>query len=145
MTTDIIDDLDIDKILNLSDIDDSFEKTTAPLGLYRKSDHILSNVNLTPFSEKRSVEKIYNALKEIITAIVAKCNSLQEECNELQDNTTKLRNDILDIYDRCKDSKQITLYQLESIKFSYELYKKLKGNSFVEEIVKRVEQFEIID
>lgn len=97
MTTDIIDNLDIDKILNLSNIDDSFEKTTAPLGLYRKSDHILSNVNLTPFSEKRSVEKIYNALKEIITDIVAKCNSLQSECNELQDNTTKLRNDILDI------------------------------------------------
>ncbi len=56
-----------------------------------------------------------------------------------------LRNDILDIYDRCKDKKQITLYQLQSIKSSYELYRKLKGNSFVEDIVKRVEKFEIID
>ena len=62
-------------------------------------------------------------------------------------NGTKcsLRNDILDIYDRCKDKKQITYYQLQSIKQSYELYHKLKGNSFVEDIVERVEQFEIID
>lgn len=56
-----------------------------------------------------------------------------------------LRNDILDIYDRCKDTKKITLYQLQSIKSSYELYRKLKGNSFVEDIVERVEKFEVID
>lgn len=56
-----------------------------------------------------------------------------------------LRNDILDIYDRCKDNKKITHYQLESIKYSFELYRKLKGNSFVEDIVKRVEKFEVID
>lgn len=56
-----------------------------------------------------------------------------------------LRNDILDIYDRCKDKKQITLYQLESIKSSFEEYEKLKGNSFVKEIVDRVKEFEIID
>ena len=34
-----------------------------------------------------------------------------------------LRNDILDIYDRCKDKKQITHYQLESIQYSYTIYK----------------------
>ena len=56
-----------------------------------------------------------------------------------------LRNDILDIYDRCKDSKKITHYQLESIKYSSELYFKLKGNSFVEDIVNRVNSFELID
>ena len=56
-----------------------------------------------------------------------------------------LRNDILDIYDRCKDKKEITHYQLESIKYSFTIYKQLKGNSFVEEIVRRVENFELID
>ena len=50
-----------------------------------------------------------------------------------------LRNDILAIYDRCKTDKEITSYQLESI------YKKLKGNSFVKEIVLRVSKFKIID
>lgn len=56
-----------------------------------------------------------------------------------------LRNDILNIYDRCKDTKQITHYQLQSLEYSYKLYKKLKGNSFVEEIHNRVKTFEIID
>lgn len=56
-----------------------------------------------------------------------------------------LRNDILDIYDRCKESKKITHYQLESIRYSSELYFKLKGNSFVQDVVNRVNQFELID
>ena len=93
--------------------------------------------------------EILKFLKEywvIITFFVAEIGALIVFVKSIQNGTRcSLRNDILDIYDRCKDSKQITLYQLESIKFSYELYKKLKGNSFVEEIVKRVEQFEIID
>lgn len=56
-----------------------------------------------------------------------------------------LRNDILDIYDRCKDSGKITRYQLQSILYSYERYKKLKGNSFVEEIIEKIKDFELID
>ena len=56
-----------------------------------------------------------------------------------------LRNDILDIFDRCKDKKEITHYQLQSIKYSYDVYKKLKGNSFVEDIVEKVNNFNIVD
>lgn len=56
-----------------------------------------------------------------------------------------LRNDILEIYDRCKDTKTITHYQLQSLEYSYKLYKKLKGNSFVDEIRSRIKTFEIID
>ncbi len=56
-----------------------------------------------------------------------------------------LRNDILDIHDRCKDQKKITHYQLQSIKYSYDRYKKLKGNSFVDEIIERVKDFELVD
>ncbi|MBQ8044108.1 MAG: hypothetical protein IJ272_08195 [Clostridia bacterium] len=37
-----------------------------------------------------------------------------------------LRNDMLDIWDKCKDTKQITRYQLQSFEYSYDLYKKLK-------------------
>ena len=48
-----------------------------------------------------------------------------------------LRNDILDIYDRCKEKKQISKYQLQCITYSYEVYKQLKGNSFVDTIVKQ--------
>lgn len=56
-----------------------------------------------------------------------------------------LRNDILDIYDRCKDKEEITRYQLLSIKHSYDVYKKFKGNSFVKDIVEKVNTFKVID
>lgn len=56
-----------------------------------------------------------------------------------------LRNDILDIYDKCKENKRITHYQLESIQYSFTLYKRLKGNSFVSDIVERVKLFELVD
>ena len=56
-----------------------------------------------------------------------------------------LRNDILSIYDRCKETKKITHYQLESLKYSSQLYFKLKGNSFVHEIVERAKAFELVD
>ena len=56
-----------------------------------------------------------------------------------------LRNDILEIYDRCKDNKEITKYQLESIEYSYKQYKRLKGNSFVDSIHTKVQNFEIVD
>ena len=59
--------------------------------------------------------------------------------------TCTLRNDILNIYDRCKDKREITHYQLQSIKYSYDVYKKLKGNSFVDDIVKKVNDFKIVD
>lgn len=56
-----------------------------------------------------------------------------------------LRNDILEIYDRCKEDKKITHYELEAIQHSSELYFKLGGNSFVRAIVERVKNFELVD
>ena len=56
-----------------------------------------------------------------------------------------LRNDILAIYDKSKDAKKITHYQLEAMKHSAEIYFKLKGNSFVKDVVERSKQFELID
>lgn len=62
-------------------------------------------------------------------------------------NATKcsLRNDILTIYDSCRNSKQITLYQKQAVHMSYDLYKKLKGNSFVDEIVKIMDSFKVVE
>lgn len=56
-----------------------------------------------------------------------------------------LRNDILSIYDKCKGKRQITRYQLQSVHLSYTIYKKLKGNSFIDEIMEEIKDFEIID
>ena len=92
--------------------------------------------------------EILKFLKEywvLIAFFIGEIGALIIFVKSIQNGTKcSLRNDILDIYDRCKDKKQITLYQLESIKYSFELYQKLNGNSFVEEIVNRVEKFEII-
>lgn len=56
-----------------------------------------------------------------------------------------LRNDILQLYDKCKIDKQITKYQLKAMEDSYTLYKKLKGNSFVDDIYEKIRKYEIID
>jgi len=55
-----------------------------------------------------------------------------------------LRNDILQIYYECKDKKEISLYQLQAIEMSYTLYKKLKGNSFVDDILKEIKDYKKI-
>ena len=56
-----------------------------------------------------------------------------------------LRNDILNIYDKCKEKKEITLYQLQSVNLSYAIYKKLKGNSFIDEIMSEIKEFKIVN
>ena len=55
-----------------------------------------------------------------------------------------LRNDILDIYDRAEaKGNKITHYELEALTHSAEMYFKLKGNSFVKALMKKVEAFEL--
>ena len=82
----------------------------------------------------------------IITAFLGELGVLVGFIIEVNKSTKcTLRNDILDIYDRCKDSGTITRYQLQSIMYSYDRYKKLKGNSFVDEIIDRIQDFELID
>jgi hypothetical protein len=54
-----------------------------------------------------------------------------------------LRNDILAIYDKCSEKGLITKYQLQSVHLSYSIYKKLKGNSFIDEIMEEIKGFEI--
>lgn len=57
-----------------------------------------------------------------------------------------LRNDILSIYDRAKDrGKKITLYELDAISHSSEVYFKLKGNSFVKNVIEEIKDFDKID
>ena len=93
--------------------------------------------------------EILNFIKEywvIITFFIGEIGVVWAFIQSIREGIKcSLRNDILDIYDRCKDKQEITHYQLQSIKYSYAIYKKLKGNSFVDEIVKKVDKFKIID
>jgi hypothetical protein len=56
-----------------------------------------------------------------------------------------LRNDILAIYDRCKDKGEITYWQLDSLERSFKIYAFFKGNSFVEGLMKKARGFKIVD
>lgn len=54
-----------------------------------------------------------------------------------------LRNDILSFYLLHKEEKRISLYEKESIMLSYAIYKKLRGNSFVDRIVAEVNTWSV--
>lgn len=55
-----------------------------------------------------------------------------------------LRNDILQIYNQYREKKEIPLYDFEAISLSYGLYKKYKGNSFVDSIWSEIQTYKKI-
>ena len=61
-------------------------------------------------------------------------------------NGTKcqLRNDMLSIYYKHCDTKEIRQYEYENFVMLYEAYKALKGNSFIDKIYNEVKTWEII-
>lgn len=88
---------------------------------------------------------ILSFIKDYWTQIIFLFGLISTLCVQIKSSRegTKcsLRNDILDIYEKCKPTKTISLYQLEAVELSFRLYKKLKGNSFVQEIVKEMRTF----
>ena len=56
-----------------------------------------------------------------------------------------LRNDMLEIWDKCKDTETITKYQLESFMSSRDLYYKKNGDGFIHVIDNKIQTFKIID
>ena len=93
--------------------------------------------------------EFFNFIKDYWVQIVFICTLLlavyKFAKSMIEATKCSLRNDILAIYDKCKEKNQITKWQLAAIKYSYEQYKALRGNSFIDELVKKVEKFEIID
>jgi hypothetical protein len=55
-----------------------------------------------------------------------------------------LRNDILQIYNQYRVNKEIPLNDFEAISLSYGLYKKYKGNSFVDSIWNEIQTWKKI-
>ena len=56
----------------------------------------------------------------------------------------QLRADMLSIYYKCKDIKQIRQYEAEHFEKCYRAYKALKGNSFIDEIYKKAHQWDVV-
>lgn len=55
-----------------------------------------------------------------------------------------LRAEIVRIYYRHKDAKELREYEYKNLEFCYKAYKALKGNSFVDHIYAEMQEWEII-
>ena len=56
----------------------------------------------------------------------------------------QLRSEMLRIYYRNRETRQIRQFEYENFVFLFEAYKCLKGNSFIERINTEIREFEII-
>ena len=56
----------------------------------------------------------------------------------------QLRADMLNIYYKCKDAKEIRQYEAEHFDKCYHAYKALKGNSFIDEIYEKAHKWDVI-
>lgn len=55
-----------------------------------------------------------------------------------------LRSEILSIYFRCAESRKIKQYQAEMVYSLYEAYKAMGGNSFIENVMEEIKEFEVV-
>lgn len=56
----------------------------------------------------------------------------------------QLRTDMLRIYYHNKGNRTIRQYEYENFMFSYNAYKALKGNSFIDHIKREVDEWEVV-
>ena len=89
--------------------------------------------------------EILKFLKEYWTQIMFFISMLLIVKAFVEATKCSLRNDMLMIWDLCKDKKQITKYQLETFMASRDLYFKLNGDGFVHAIDEKIQAFKIID
>ena len=67
------------------------------------------------------------------------------ELRKLRDGMKcQLRNDMLHIYYRHREENSLRQYEYENFIASYEAYKALKGNSFIDKIYKEVQTWEVL-
>lgn len=55
-----------------------------------------------------------------------------------------LRQQMLETYYKCRDTGEIRQYRLENFLLSYQAYKALGGNSFIDHIKAEVQEFNVI-
>lgn len=89
--------------------------------------------------------EILKFLKEYWTQTIFFVGMLTIAKSYLEATKCSLRNDILEIWDRCKDSQTITQFQLESYTNSRDLYFKLKGDGFVHALDEKIMKFKVKD
>lgn len=84
----------------------------------------------------------------IVTTIVLFVKPLREKVlgiKEIKEGLKSLlREEMLRIYYKNRTEDKIRQYEYENFVFCYKAYKKLKGNSFIDEIEEKIKTWEII-
>lgn len=83
-------------------------------------------------------------LSEIVTLIGIAIPVIVWVSRIVEGQRCQLRADMLNIYYKCKDTKQIHQYEAEHFEKCYHAYKALKGNSFIDEIYKKAHKWDVI-
>lgn len=83
-------------------------------------------------------------ISEIVTLIGIAVPVIVWVSRIIEGQRCQLRADMLSIYYKCKDTKQIRQYEAEHFEKCYRAYKALKGNSFIDEIYKKAHQWDVI-
>lgn len=91
-----------------------------------------------------SLTTITIIISEIITLIGIAVPAILWISRIIEGQRCQLRADMLDIYYKCKDEKQIRQYEAEHFDKCYHAYKALKGNSFIDEIYKKAHKWDVI-
>ena len=74
----------------------------------------------------------------ILITIFSKIRKIQEGTK------CQLRSEMLRIYYRNREQRQIRQYEYENFVMLYEAYKTLKGNSFLDKIYTEIKEWEVI-
>lgn len=56
----------------------------------------------------------------------------------------QLRSDMLSVYYRHREARQLRQYEYEHFVFCFEAYKAMRGNSFIDRIYKEVQEWEVL-
>jgi hypothetical protein len=89
--------------------------------------------------------QVLKFLKEYWTQIMFFISMLLIVKSYIEATKCSLRNDILTIWDKCKSTKTITSFQLESYTDSRDLYFKLGGDGFIHALDEKIMKFKVID
>jgi hypothetical protein len=91
-----------------------------------------------------SVQEIIALSSEIVALLGIVITGMVNIGKVINGQKCLLRNEMLHIYYRHKDSGEIRQYEYENFVLLYEAYKKLKGNSFIDKIYEEVKKWKVI-
>lgn len=96
---------------------------------------------LLPQFFKKYMEKISVELKEIKEININQNKTIDNLLYGIRDS---LRYQIMDIYQRYKKVRKIPQYEKEKLDDTYQDYKKIDGNHYIDKYYRRMEKWEII-